>query len=223
MKLILILLSIFFIQNTYAQEVELKGKYSASFMGAETINFVGKDSFYFDGFYCINGVKGKGRCEIRNNYLILNFEKAKPKTRIDSLQLDEIETSISLDSFSVLKINCLNTNGDATQYFNVMVTKNGKNITSYAANNNGLAELKIKKSIYPLELKITGIGIVTKTITLKAPLNYTLKLIHDENNDIEILNKGEQMVYEIEELTEELITMKPKGSNGKFYKYRRHN
>ena len=50
MKLILILLSIFFIQNTYAQEVELKGKYSASFMGAETINFVGKDSFYLMDF-----------------------------------------------------------------------------------------------------------------------------------------------------------------------------
>ena len=98
--------------KTNAQIIELKGRYGASFLGAESINFVGTDSFYFNGFYCTNGVEGRGRCELAGGFLYLNFEKKK-LNKLDSARLDDItKVKSSNDSFSVINVLCIDTFGN---------------------------------------------------------------------------------------------------------------
>ncbi len=79
MRHLLIFLFSLFVTNSYGQEIELQGRYGASFIGGESINFVGKDSFYFSGFYCTYGVLEKGyvKLETRNSICSLKNQKLK--------------------------------------------------------------------------------------------------------------------------------------------------
>src|SRR5689334_17032447 len=99
MRYVLFVLCFFMATHSFAQ-VELLGRYGASFMGVESINFVGKDSFYFDAFYCTNLVQGKGRCELRGNMLYLFFEKALKEK--DTTKLPEITMSDNKDGSYLL-------------------------------------------------------------------------------------------------------------------------
>jgi hypothetical protein len=221
MKKIFFIFFIFGNEFLYAQEVELQGRYSASFLGSESINFVGKDSFYFDGFYCVNGVEGKGVCEIHNNYLYLNFENNKNQKRLDSLSIDKIVKTESNESFSFLQIYCLDVNGTPIPSRSVEIKVKGETRMGASTNTSGVAEFKIKKSLFPIELYISGQGFIDKKITLLEPTSYLIKLLSSSKKMIELLDKGEKLIYEINELTEDVITMRPQNSTGRFNKYKK--
>ena len=221
MRQLIFILSLFCTAQSFGQEIELQGKYSASFLGAETIDFVGKDSFYFYGFYCTNGLTGKGRCEILNNYLYLNFEKKKSLSFIDTFHIDKIEKTQSLDSFAIFKIICLDNLGAPLPLTTVTINKKGKATIGTTSDTYGNAQLKIRKNNFPIEINVSAVGIKTKKIILTEPSNYSLKTF-SENVDInEKLENGEQFIYEIEDLTEDLISMRPKNGGGPFRKYKR--
>ncbi len=221
MRQLPVIIFILFFTKSFGQVVELQGKYSASFMGAETINFVGKDSFYFEGFYCISGVEGKGRCEILGNYLYLNFEKNKNTISLDSFQLDKVIKTKSADSFTKIKITCVDNNGSPIANSSIYVMSSGKNIIGSSTNENGISEFKIDKNIFPLEIKFSAFNFQTKTILFSEQANYELILGSKKSNSIKLLENGEQYIYEIDELTEDLISLRTKNGKGNFRKYYR--
>jgi hypothetical protein len=214
------LLSFFFLfstANSYGQEIELQGRYGASFIGGESIEFVGKDSFYFGGFYCTYGVHGKGHCEIRNNYLYLYFEKNKTKTKIDSLKPATIIKTVNVDSISEIKITVVDNNEIPIPYATVEIESAKSLKTGTTADTLGQATIKIKNNSSPIVIKTSAIGIEPGHLTLDNGSNYTIKLFHRQNNlfDKE-LNNGEVFVYEIDELSEDLILMRPQNSSERF-------
>lgn len=202
MKAFLISIFIIICIKSNAQMVELQGRYSASFLGAETINFVGTDSFYFSGFYCTNGVKGKGRCELLNGYLYLNFEKEISK-KIDSLETDFIQKTIPKnDSVISIKVTCTDKKG--YPIYGLSISCGNKGI---ACDNSGKGELKIKKAFFKNTVKISGIGFQEKIIHVSKAFDYDIKVVLKDGIN-EVLNKGEKYVYEIQEIAEDKIVMK---------------
>jgi hypothetical protein len=205
--------------HVYGQSVELQGIYSASFMGSESIHFVGIDSFYFDGFYCINGVQGKGRCEIKNDFLILNFEKARSTTILDTLQTRSIKKTKSIDSLSIFNITCLDNNGNPVQYSSVTIDSKGEKSVLNISDSIGNTMLMLRKNTFPIDIRINGLGFKEKIVTINEVGNYYFTLTLNRYKIIEILNNGEQYIYEIETLSEDLITMRRKNSGGRFLKF----
>ncbi len=219
------LLSFFFlfsIANSYGQEIELKGRYGASFIGGEVIEFVGKDSFYFVGFYCNYGVHGKGHCEIRNNYLYLYFEKNKTRKKVDSLKPATISKIKNVDSISEIQITIVDNNEIPIPYATVEIENANSVKTGTMTDTLGQATIKIKNNTCPIIIKTSAISIEPGYLKLDNGFNYTIKLFHRQNSLIDKeLNKGEVFVYEIDELSENLIVMRPQNSSERFRKYRK--
>lgn len=222
MRHLLLLLLLFSIINSYGQEIELQGRYGASFIGGESIEFIGKDSFYFGGFYCTYGVHGKGRCEIRNNYLYLYFEKNKTKTKIDSLKPATIIKTATVDSFSQIQITVVDNNEIPIPYVTVEIESAKSLRTRTMTDTLGQATIKVKNNSSPIIIKTSAIGIEPGDLKLDNGSNYTIKLFHRQNNLVDKeLNNGEVFVYEIDELSEDLILMRPQNSSERFRKYRK--
>ena len=222
MRQLLSFLLLFCIANSYGQEIELQGRYGASFIGGESIEFVGKDSFYFDGFYCTNGVHGKGRCEIRNNFLFLYFEKNKNKSKLDTLRPAVIKKTVTTESNSIIHITVVD-NNDIPIPYAVVEIERGKGVEiRTTTNTSGQAIIKVKNESYPLVVKTLAVGIESGQLMLDSSSNYTIKLFHLQNNFIDKeLNNGEVYVYEIDELSEDLILMRPQRSSERFRQYRK--
>src|SRR5215218_10556576 len=222
MKPLLFILLIVFLKKSYGQEIELQGRYGASFIGGESIEFVGKDSFYFGGFYCTYGVHGKGRCEIRNNYLYLFFEKSKTKTKIDALKPAIINETLSSDSVSELQITIVDNNDIPIPYASVEIERGKSAKIGTMADTSGIAIFKITNNSWPIVVRTSAVGIEPGYLKVESGSNYTIKLFHRQNDlaDKE-LNNGEVFVYEIDELTEDLILMRPQKSAEPFRKYRK--
>ncbi len=205
----------------YGQEIELQGKYGASFIGGETIEFVGKDSFYFSGFYCTYGVHGKGRCEIKDNYLYLYFEKSKAKSKIYSIKAPVITQIPNIDSTRILKISCVDI-ADEPIYATMLLRNQNKMTIGVLADISGQASFKIKPGDLPITLETSSIGFNPKQLTIESYASYNIKIFHTKNELIDKeLNNGEMFAYEIEDLTEELITMRPGKSSERFRKYKK--
>lgn len=206
---------------SFGQEIELKGKYGASFIGGETIEFVGTDSFYFSGFYCTNGFHGKGRCEIRNSYLYLYFEKAKGKDNKDSVKSQEITRTQTNDSVTVVNIKCVKADGSPVPYSTVQLTRNRKATIDKVSDSLGYVSFEIRKNDMPLTIKTLVIGSVPKEIKIEDYGSYNIRIFPKEILFDEELNSGEVFVYEIDELSEDLILMRPESSREPFRKYRK--
>src|SRR5215213_9685036 len=143
MKPLLFILLIVFLKKSYGQEIELQGRYGASFIGGESIEFVGKDSFYFGGFYCTYGVHGKGRCEIRNNYLYLYFEKSKAKVNTGFIKSPDITKVKSFDSVAILNITCIGTNDSPIAFATIQLRRKGKTSIGTISDSLGHASFII--------------------------------------------------------------------------------
>lgn len=222
MKYLLFILLLTLSKQTYGQEIKLQGRYVASFIGGESIEFVGKDSFYFSSFYCTYGFHGKGRCEIRNNYLYLFFEKSKTKTKLDTLKSPIISKISSFDSVLELQITVVDNNDIPIPYASVEIEsgKSAKIIT--LTDTSGKAVLKIKNNSSPIFIRTSTVGTDPGYLKLESGLNYEIKLFHQQNGLAnKELNNGEVFVYEIDELTEDLILMRPEKSSEPFRKYRK--
>jgi hypothetical protein len=220
MRQLLSFLLLFCIESSYGQEIELQGRYGASFIGGESIEFVGKDSFYFSGFYCTNGVHGKGRCEIRNNYLFLYFEKNKNKSKLDFLRPAIIERTITTDSSSAIHITTVD-NSDIPIPYAMVEIGSGKAVRiKTSTDTSGQAIIKVNNDSFPLTVRTSAVGIEPGQLILDSSSNYTIKLFHLQNDFIDKkLNNGEVFVYEIDELSEDLILMRPQRSSERFRQY----
>ncbi len=222
MKHFIYFLLLLIASKSYGQEINLQGTYSASFIGGESIKFVGEDSFYFNGFYCTYGVYGRGRCEIRNNNLYLFFEKIKDIPKIDVLKSPIIEKFETADTNLTIQITVLNNLNVPISYASILVrTIEGVEVGS-AADSLGQATFRIQSKEFPIIVITSALGIEGKQISLENKSNYIIKLFHHENDLFhKELNMGEVYVYEIEEISEDLILMRPGKSVGSFRKYRR--
>jgi hypothetical protein len=222
MRHVLILLFSLFVANSYGQEIELQGRYGASFIGAESINFVGKDSFYFSGFYCTHGVYGKGVCEIRNEKLYLYFEKSKAKKTIEPKKAPIIQKIFSHDSVQIVNITCLDNNSLPIPFATVQLNRKNKTIIGTITDTAGQASFKIEKNEIPIKIITSSIGFNGRQIIIDSLSSYEIKIIHTKNEMLDKeLNNGETYVYEIEELMEDLILMRPENSRERFRKYRK--
>lgn len=220
MRKLLFILCLFKTGNLLAQEINLQGIYGASFIGGESINFVGKDSFYFNGFYCTYGVHGKGRCEIRNNFLYLYFGKDKSKPKKDSLKTALIIKATSVDSFSTISVSVRDNHGIPIPYATVFIEGENSLSAGTATDSSGQLMLKVKNNHYPVLIKTYAFGIEPGRLQLDSCANYTITLFHrqDQSTNKE-LNHGEVYVYEIDELSEDQIVMRPEKSSERFRKY----
>lgn len=200
-----------------AQDVELQGIYRASFIGAESINFVGKDSFYFGGFYCTYGVAGKGRCEVRNGYLYLYFENSKTVPFKDTIPPPVIVGTPSTASANTILVKVVDKNENPMPYVSIVSGRTGT-----MTNNSGEGHLKISGKTSPFILQISSVELETESIELKPGTDYTVKVYgRVRRPDEKLINNGEVYVYEIDELTEDHILMRPEHSGGPFRNYRK--
>ena len=222
MRQFLTFLLTFLIANSYGQEIEIQGRYGASFIGGESINFVGKDSFYFSGFYCTYGVYGKGLCEIRNDKLYLYFEKSKTKKTKEPEKPSIVTKVSSIDSFRVLTITCLDNKSLPIPFATVQLNRKNKSTIGMITDTSGQASFRISKNEIPIKILTSYIGFNSRQLILDSLSSYDIKIFHtqDEMLDKELKN-GEIYVYEIEDLSEELISMRPENSRERFRKYRK--
>lgn len=210
--------------NLYAQEVELLGKFSAFFIGGETIEFRGKDSFYFGGSYCTYGVYGKGVCEIKDNYLYLYFEKTKTKLEPTEPPLKNpvISKSESIDSLSTLKFICVDNDGNPISYGTILLKRKDKITIGVRLDSLGQGVLKIEKDGGPIVITSSAIGVKPVELKLDNTSNYTIQIFHQAYETFnKELNNGETYIYEIDEVSENLIKMRPRRSSERFREYKK--
>lgn len=222
MRIILISFILLCTKLSNAQQVELQGSYGASFIGGESIVFVGKDSFYFSGFYCTYGVHGKGRCEIRDSYLYLYFEKKKHPVKTVPLQPPLIQKTETNDSILVIDITTVNNNGEPIPYVTIQIEKQEAIKMNTLTDSLGHAIISMSRDHFPALMRTSGVGMIAGRLPLDSPAHYRIRLFHqrDELSDKE-LNNGEVYVYEIDELSEDLIMMRPMNSSESFRAYRK--
>jgi hypothetical protein len=212
MRLLFLFTGMLFFVNTYGQEVELQGRYTANFGATESFEFVGKDSFYFYGAYNFDVYRGKGRCEIRNNYLYLYFEN-DPGNRPAV-----IAPSNNNDSFSLIQLTLVDNYNKPIPNAAVETVRD-KEITLKAyTSSDGLALLKIRNDAFPIVIRTSAVDFNVGTLRLDRSSNYYIRLYHSAKESE--LNKGQKWVYEIEELSEDLILMRQK-NGGEFREYRK--
>lgn len=220
MKYLQLFLLLTFSKLSTGQEIELLGKYSASFLGSETIEFIGKDSFYFSGSYCLTGVRGKGRCEIRNNCIYFYFEKSTSEK--DSINWSVITKKNSSSDFLDLEITVADNNEIPIPYATVEIERVSSKKISLTADSSGMASIKISKNSSRIIIKTSSVAIEPGHLELEGGWDYKVKIYHRVNDLVDrTLNKGEVFVYEIDDLTEDLILMRPQKSFAPFRKYKK--
>lgn len=132
-----------------AREIELLGTYGASFIGGESIEFVGKDSFYFGGFYCTWGQSALG-------------------------------------------------------------------------DSSGYVKMAISKNDFPVTIKASAVGLITYEVMLTQASNYSIRMFaHEDPAVFKKLDQGEVFVYEIRELSEEVLVMRRPVGRGRYYEYKK--
>jgi hypothetical protein len=221
MRVLLTSLSFFILTTSFGQEIELKGEFGASFIGGETIKFVGKDSFYFNGFYCTYGVNGKGRCEIRNNYLYLYFERSKSDKSNELVRSPEITAIQTADSVAVINITCVENNNQPVSFATVQFKRNNKAAIGTIADSMGRVSFTMRKNDIPFIIETSAVGVEPKQVVLKSYSSYNIRIFHKDVLVDKELKSGEVFIYEIDELSEALISMRPENSREEFRKYRK--
>ena len=222
MKQLVVFLLLVFLNQSYAQTIDLQGRYGASFIGAETIEFVGKDSFYFSGFYCTYGVHGKGRCEIRGNYLHLFFEKSKEEKKV--LKAPVIDKTPNTDSFFDFQLTMVDENDIPIPFGSVVIERGYAGKIGMTSSELGSVKCTRRINNFPIIVKTSSIGFEPGYLELESGFDYSIKLFHRKDTVVhKELNKGEVLVYEIDELYEDLIVMRPEKSTEYFRRYRKKN
>lgn len=219
MRYILFLLFFFVGAHSFAQ-VELLGRYGASFIGGESINFVGKDSFYFDGFYCTYGIQGKGTCEIRDNMLYLFFENASHKTIVP--KTTSVTEVADKDSIPQLHIQCVDKFGKPLGA-TITIRKNNGTPTYINIDSTGITSYTLNAADLPLQLEFMSIGYANlEKIRVDKLSDYNIQIVLNNLVD-KVLNHGEVWSYEIDEVSEDVIVMKPARSSGEYRRYTKKN
>jgi hypothetical protein len=216
------------------QPIELLGKYGASFIGAETIDFVKEDSFYFIGFYCNYGVRGRGTCEIRNGYLYLYFsnEPAIPALPPKPPQI----RFLGANSTAKVHITLLDTAGNTVQGahiyannrpFTAIDSMNGFYISSAngqrmgVSDSNVIVNLNFNTGTFTQLLAVHTAGYQQERLMLVQKGVYEVVVwMKPVESSINPLDKGEVWTYELGEIADTWFEARP-GGKGAFRKYRR--
>jgi hypothetical protein len=206
--------------NIFAQTIELEGAYGASFLGAERIEFKGTDSFYFNGFYCTEGVSGRGVCEIRSGYLYLYFSKEPKVKEIPAPETLVVKDSNTTSGSSIIHFRLFETD-KITPVSYMSISVKGKK-TGVAADRDGHAGIKLNLSSFPVVFELTGVGYERKEVKITSPGNYTVNAFFLQNGlPNTVLSNGEISQYELGEVHEDWFEARPAGSKGGFRIYRR--
>ena len=95
-------------------------------------------------------------------------------------------------------------------------------IAGSMADDSGLAKFKVDRVNFPNTVNTSAVGVDPVKIVLSGFANYTIKVLHQWLHvDDKELNNGEVYIYEIDELSEDSILMRPKDSNERFRNYRK--
>ena len=206
---------------TRGQEVELQGKYVFGNVATEVIEFVGKDSFYFTGFYCGLIVEGRGRCEIRGNYMYLMYEKETEAERLRNLRRPIISYQQEAGFHATINFNCIYSDTLPLGGAIIEVLSNNTIIDSVFADHRGQAKLHIRAEKFPIRIKTAAVGVLSKEFEITQAANYSVTIFHLENiRELDI--KGKVDVYEIAELNEDMIEMR-KLRTTRYQQYRRRS
>lgn len=216
MRYLLCIVMLIMYTGLYGQEIELLGKYHYASLGAETIEFRGMDSFYLNSFWCTSGREGKGTCAIHNNCLYLYFEKKAPVNKSNKFAINSkpSETAASI-RFTVI-------DEDSIQLVATMIRikkSSGTEILNYT-DNQGQLTVKLQQRDFPVVVTISSIGYGEQQIKLDSAADYTVQALL-ESYVIEQLVNGEVYVYEMGDVSEDVIELRPQGAKGKFWKYAR--
>ena len=204
------------------QEIELVGRYGASFLGGETIDFKSNDSFYFNGFYCTYGVHGKGTCEIKNGYLYLYFQKGKTRKILDTLRKPIIATGKCSQDSCLVRLDVVANSDISIPYASIEISKARNIKRSTMTDSTGFIALYFRPQDFPLALKTSGVGLISNSIKLDSFGNYSIKLFHRLTSIIDKeFNNGEIWVYEIGDIDDQVIEMRPRNSPERFRKYKK--
>jgi hypothetical protein len=216
MRYIVFVFCFFMAAHSYAQ-VELLGSFVTGFrgMGSERITFVGKDSFYFDAFYCAEIVRGKGRCEVRDNMLYLFFEKGSED---DFARLPVIQMCNNNDGVTGLSITCVNEKAKPMDFVSIELVRTNGIKTKLYTDSLGKAYWKIAGTDLPLQIITSMVGYEGQKLRIDSLSDYKILIKFDEYAGRKV-NKGEVWFYEIDALSEDLILMKPAKSTEDFRRY----
>jgi hypothetical protein len=216
----IVILSLFSICAA-GQRVKLSGKYSAFFIGSETIQFAGRDSFYFSGFYCNYGYGGKGRYEIRDDLLHLYFERSGRKKKSETVSAHLITRLSESETAANVYIESIYSQQWPLSSITVEAIFAGRPLESVMADSNGRAKLVISNRVFPITVRFTALGLQTEEIKIDSAANYSLKVFHRQHQDWPFtqLNKGQQFIFEIQKLSVDTIKMRRAEGNGDFYEY----
>jgi hypothetical protein len=162
-------------------------------------------------------VQGKGRCEIRGNMLYLNFEKASELK--DSAKLPEIAMSDNKNGNYVLNIQCVNFHADPIGFGAVQITRSNGTTVMLLGDIAGRMSYKINSADLPIQVETKMIAGKTETFKIDNLSDYQVRIFHDDSLFIERLNQGEIWSYEIDELSEDVIVMKPAKTSGEYRRY----
>jgi hypothetical protein len=207
---------------SFGQEVELLGKYSTSFIGSEAIEFVGKDSFYFDGFYCTYGKRGKGTCEIRDDRLYLYFEKAKKKKQTEIVTPPVVTRIGNSEHAATINIECIAKEYSPLSTIIVEAISAGRSLHGVYVDSTGKGQLIISNQAFPITIRLTALAMQSEEIRIDSAANYAIKIFvrHNDTFPNKRLNQGETYVYEIKELSTDKIVMRPAG-RGMFMEFKK--
>lgn len=196
------------------------GNYSAFFIGAETITFTGVDSFNFNGFYCTNGVYGRGRCEIVDGNLYLYFS-TEPDIKKE-LRKHEVQYVKTSDSKKLIDISCLMMNDLGIGYASVNVKLQNGTETPHLSDTTGHIKIAVAADEFPITIRTSCVGCEANEIKLKEAADYSLKIFHRDYFETanKNLHSGEVFVYEIKDVSAERIVMR-RGTKGQFYEYKK--
>lgn len=216
MRYLLFVLCFFTATHSFGQ-IEILGSFVTGFrgLGSECITFVGKDSFYFDGGYCADIVRGKGRCEIRDNMLYLFFEKASAG---NSAWLPVIQMSNNNDGITELSFTCVNEKAKPVDFVSIELIRANGIKTKIYTDSLGNVNWKVADADLPLQIITSAVGYEIQTLRIDSLSDYKILIKLDEYAGSKV-DKGEVWCYEIEELSEDLIVMKPAKSTEDFRRY----
>jgi hypothetical protein len=216
----IVILSLFTVCAS-GQQLKLSGKYSASIFGSETIQFAGRDSFYFNCFYYDYGYRGKGRYEIRDDLLYLYFERSGRKKKTETVRSNMITRLGVSETAANIYIESIYSEQWPLSDISVEAIYAGRPLESVRADSSGKAKLVISNRVFPITVRLTALGLQTEEIKIDSAANYSLKVFHRQHQDWPFtqLNKGQLYVFEIQKLSVDTIEMRRAEGNGDFYKY----
>ncbi len=150
------------------------------------------------------------------------FEKSKAKKNLEPEKAPIIKKIFSRDSVRIVNVTCLDNNSLPIPFATVQLNRKNKSTIGTITDTAGQASFKITKNEIPIKIITSSIGFNGRQIIIDSLSNYEIKILHTKNEMLDKeLNNGETYVYEIEELSEDLISMRPENSRERFRKYRK--